>query len=206
MNETRKFLDGAYGLEGAVKTQEFYRQWAKTYDAEITENGYASPTRTAAAMASLVPDLTRPLLDLGCGTGISGEAFQQAGFTTIDGTDFSEEMLAAAKTKNIYRRLSQGDLNQPIPAQKGEYSSIVAVGVFSPGHAPAHLIEQVLELLPSKGYLGFSLNDHALEGGEFEQKIQELLNRTQIEIAFEEYGDHLPGIGLKSKIFVLQKP
>lgn len=205
MNETRKFLDGAYGLEGAVKTQEFYRQWANTYDAEIAANGYASPTRTAAAMAAIVPDLTRPLLDLGCGTGISGKAFQQAGFTTIDGTDFSEEMLAAAKTKNIYRRLSKGDINSPIPAQKDEYSSIAAVGVFSPGHAPAHVIEQVLGLLGSKGYFGFSLNDHALEAGEFEHKIQELLVRAEIEIAFEEYGDHLPGIELKSKIYVLRK-
>ncbi len=53
----------------------------------------------AAALAALVGDLDAPLLDLGCGTGLSGEAFMSAGFSVIDGTDFSETMIAVARNK-----------------------------------------------------------------------------------------------------------
>lgn len=205
MAKQSKFLDRAYDLDTAEKTRAFYRDWAASYDEEVRASGYASPARTAAAMAETAGDLAAPFLDLGCGTGLSGEAFREAGFTTIDGTDFSEEMLAAAETKGIYRRLFKGDLNNPIPAAPGDYANIAAVGVFSPGHAPAEMIEAVIALLPQGGCFGLSLNDHALAEQTYEDKIQALVNSGVAEVASNTYGDHLPGIGLNSRIYVLRK-
>ena len=199
------FLDKAYGLDGSAKTQDFYRQWAETYETEMRVNGYATPARTAAAMAENASDLSAPILDLGCGTGLSGEALRAVGFTSIDGSDFSEEMLHIAASKNIYRELSPGDLNDPIPAKAGDYQNIAAMGVFSPGHAPPSIIGEVIGLLPRHGCFGFSLNDHALEDDGYENTVQQLADSSVIEIAFSEYGDHLPGIDLKSKIYVLRK-
>ena len=119
MAKPSKFLDRAYELDTAEKTHAFYRDWAASYDEEVRASGYASPARTAAAMAEAAGDLTAPFLDLGCGTGLAGEAFRQAGFTTIDGTDFSEEMLAAAETKGIYRRAVQRRSEQSDPRRAG---------------------------------------------------------------------------------------
>jgi len=205
MGKEDGFLDKVYDLDDARKTQELYRDWAASYDAELRDSGYASPARAAAAMAAQVADVTAPLLDLGCGTGLSGQAFRDAGFTTIDGTDFSEEMLAHAKTKGIYGKTTLGDLNDPIPAQEGEYANIAAVGVFSPGHAPAEMIDTVIGLLPKGGCFGFSLNDHALEEASYESHVKDLVSAGAVEVAFEAYGDHLPKIDLKSKICVLRK-
>ena len=199
------FLDKAYGLDGSEKTQDFYRQWAETYEAEVRANGYATPTRTAAAMAKSVSDLSAPMLDLGCGTGLSGEALRDAGFTSIDGSDFSTEMLEIAASKSIYRKLTRGDLNDPIPAKAGDYHNIAAIGVFSPGHAPPSIIGEVVGLLPGTGCFGFSLNDHALEDDGYENAVQKLSDDSIIEVAFSEYGDHLPGINLNSRIYVLKK-
>ena len=163
MTKREGFLDKVYDLDDADKTQALYHDWATSYDEEMRVSGYASPGRAAAAMAAQVADITAPLLDLGCGTGLAGQAFRDAGFTTIDGTDFSEEMLAVARRKGLYRKITLGDLNDPIPARSGDYDNIAAVGVFSPGHAPAEMIDLVFGLLPVGGCFGFSLNDHALE-------------------------------------------
>jgi len=205
MSSESKFFKHAYKLDDSEKTQEFYKEWAKQYDDDVLAQGYASPSRTAQAMASTVSDLEAPLLDLGCGTGLSGQALAKVGFKTIDGTDFSGEMLNAASTKGIYRTLILGDFADPIPGQVGDYSNYTAIGVFSPGHGPPELIEAVVARLQPKGCFGFSLNDHALENPLYEETVHRLANAREIEVVFEEYGDHLPGLGLKSKICVLEK-
>ncbi|MEO3429212.1 methyltransferase domain-containing protein [Pelagibius sp. CAU 1746] len=205
MAKQTKFLDKAYELGDASQTRALYESWAESYDAELQENRYASPARTAAAMAEAVADKAAPLLDLGCGTGLSGVALHKAGFAVIDGTDFSQEMLKAAAAKGVYRTLLKGDLNAPIPARPGDYANITAVGVFSPGHAPAALIDEVVALLPQGGCFGFSLNDHALEDPSYEARIKVLVEAGRIEVVSDAYGDHLPGIGLKAKIYVLRR-
>lgn len=200
------FLDRAYDLEDAEKTRAFYEEWAATYEAETLDNGYVTPSRCAAALAGCTPDLAAPLLDLGCGTGLSGAAFRDAGFTCIDGSDFSEEMLACAKTKvGVYRRLVTSDLNDPLPGAPGEYTNIAAVGVFSPGHAPPEMIDAVMEKLPAGGCFVFSLNDHALEIPGYEAHIDALVDRQCTEVAFREYGNHLPGRNLGAVVAVLRR-
>lgn len=200
------FLDRAYGLEDAENTKDFYKEWAATYEAETRANGYVTPTRCAAALAALATDKSAPLLDLGCGTGLSGKAFSDVGFTTIDGSDFSAEMLAYARTKQgVYRTLILGDLNNPLPGAPGEYANIAAVGVFSPGHAPPEMIDEVMSKLPAGGCFVFSLNDHALEIPGYQRHMDELVDSGKAEVAFREYGDHLPKRGIKAEVVVLRR-
>ncbi len=200
------FLQRAYDLDGGEATQALYSDWAATYEAEVRANGYVTPSRCAAALAAHAADLAAPLLDLGCGTGLSGEAFRAAGFTTIDGTDFSDAMLAHARTKpGVYRRLTRGDLTRPIPAEPGDYANMAAVGVFSPSHAPAAMLGTAVGLLPPGGCFVFSLNDHALEDASYRQTIDRLATEGTVHPVFDDYGDHLPGIDLKAAVIVLRR-
>ena len=200
------FLQRAYDLDGREATQALYSDWAATYEAEVRANGYATPARCAAALAAHATDLAAPLLDLGCGTGLSGEAFRAAGFTTVDGTDFSDAMLAHARAKpGVYRRLIRGDLTCPIPAAPGDCANIAAVGVFSPSHAPAAMMETAVSLLPPDGCFVFSLNDHALEDASYRHAIDRLASDGTAHTIFEEYGDHLPGIDLRAAVIVLRR-
>jgi len=201
----KQFLDKAYDLDGAEATRQFYDDWSESYDAEVRENGYATPARCAAALKKFTGGLATPLLDIGCGTGVSGEAFRDAGFTTIDGADFSAEMLAAAKKKDLYRDLIQTDLANPFPFEPGKYANIAAVGVLNPGHAPAETLDAVIPLLPRGGCFVFSLNDHAMEDGSYEGRILEHVDTGSTLLMFREYGDHLPKIGLKSNVYVLKR-
>lgn len=202
----KEFLDRAYGLDSAESTHAFYEDWAASYDEEVLANGYATPGRCADALAAAVADPNAPLLDLGCGTGLSGAAFKQAGFLAIDGTDFSEEMLAMARRRQgVYRELILGDLNHPIPASPGQYANMAAVGVFSPGHAPAAMIGDVMDRLPSGGCFVFSLNDHTLEDESYNDRIEALVSSGIVDIAFRQYGDHLPKRNIKADVCVLRR-
>ena len=199
-----KFLDKTYKTSGAEAVRDLYDDWANSYEQEVGENGYAMPTRLAAALRDTVPDTDTPILDYGCGTGLSGQAFAEAGFTTIDGMDPSEGMLAKCREKGLYRDLVLLDLDADLPIAHAQYAAIMAVGVISTGAGPASLMDDLMALLPKGGFFGLSLNDHALADPEYPAGIQRLKDAGHI-LRAEEYGTHLPGIGLKSMIYLFEK-
>lgn len=202
----KKFLTAVYGDDKPVEVKALYDQWAASYDDEITENGYATPRRCAEALASLTDKRSMPVLDVGCGTGLSGLALRAAGFETIDGVDLSAAMLAEAGARDgIYRRLQQVTIKDPLPFADGIYSNAVAVGVISPEHAPPETVDTLLDLLPSGGHLVFSLNDYAMGFAEFSGKIADVTQAGTAELVFEEHGPHLPGIKLEAMVFGLRK-
>ena len=101
MNDQENPLDALY-TEGAVTdTAGLYDDWAERYEADLEAIGYAAADRCAAALAGADPDRRSPVVDLGCGTGLSGEALKAAGFAEIDGYDFSEGMLKLARRKKL---------------------------------------------------------------------------------------------------------
>lgn len=202
----RTFLDGAYDLTGAQNTQAFYQDWAETYDTEVQQNGYVTPGRCAIALAVAADDLGAPVLDIGCGTGLSGLALRKAGFTTIDGIDLTEEMLVRARSYDgLYRDLRAGDVMEEGLIAPGQYANMAAIGVLSPGHAPAELIDTVLGALESGGCFTFSLNDHALADPSFEGRIRENVDAGWAQLVSKNHGEHLPGIDLSSTVYVLRR-
>ena len=79
-----KYLDKVYTISNAPDAQcSLYNEWAETYDAELGEGGYATPARLAAALGAAEANRDAPVLDFGCGTGLSGAALAAAGFTHV---------------------------------------------------------------------------------------------------------------------------
>lgn len=200
---SEKFLDKVYETSGEDATRDLYDAWSGSYDDEVTEHGYRTPRRLALAMAAHA-DTSAPMLDYGCGTGLSGAAFYGAGFQAIDGADPSTGMLDQARSRAFYRNLITLDLSQPLPFKPGQYSAIAAVGVISTGAGPASLMQTLINLLPVGGHLGFSLNDHALEDPDYPAGVADLEAAGHINHV-ADYGDHLPGLDLKSMIYVFEK-
>lgn len=200
-----KFLDKAYDLETPEQTRALYDQWAASYDAEVGENGYATPGRCAAALLKYLPDTTTPILDFGCGTGLSGLALKLAGYSTIDGLDPSPEMLEGARAKGLYRNLTQLDVADESPVPPGSYKAIAAIGVIGVGAAPLSTFDKLMRLLPKGGFMVFSYNDHALADPAFEAKINEWVDCAAARLRCREYGDHLPAQNIKSNVYVIEK-
>ena len=201
----KQFLDNAYGLANSGHTKELYKDWAGTYDEEIMANGYSSPVRTAEALAKCGAQLNSPILDIGCGTGVSGLFLKEAGFTDLHGSDFSAEMLALAKEKDLYTALHHADLRDPFEFVKTPFPTIAAIGVLAPGHAGPEIIEHVMDLLPTGGLFGFSMNDHTLKNEGYNAEMVRLIKDKKIRIRWQDYGDHLPKIDLYSMIMVLER-
>lgn len=196
------FLSKVYDLATPQETRALYDRWATSYDDEITQNGYATPARIAEALARHLPDRSARVLDFGCGTGLSGRALQAAGFDRIDGCDLSADMLKQAEACGIYETLWQVEDGDAIP---GGYAAITATGVIGVGAAPASVYDLILAALPPGGLCALSFNDHALADPAFDGKLRARIADGGTRLLFQEYGPHLPGIDLKSNVYVVEK-
>lgn len=199
------FLNKAYGARDATSTRQLYDDWAASYESEVGDNGYATPGRCGAALTANMADLNAPILDFGCGTGLSGLALRLAGFSTIDGLDLSADMLAVARGKNLYRTLHQIEAGDALPHRPGDYAAIAAIGVIGAGAAPISIFDTLMDSLAPGGRFVFSFNDHALQDPINEAKMQDWIGTDRAKLLFKEYGDHLPGIDLKSNVYVIEK-
>lgn len=202
---TDRFLDKAYAARGPEATRALYDEWAASYEAEVAEQGYATPGRCAEALARFSEDRDAPVLDFGCGTGLSGMALRLAGFGTLDGLDLSEDMLARARAKGLYRNLDVIEAEAPLPVQPGDYAAIAAIGVIGAGAAPVSVLDTMMKALARGGLLTLSFNDHALADPVHEARLSEWIDCGAATLLFREHGDHLPGIGLGSNVYVLRR-
>ncbi|MEM8754125.1 MAG: class I SAM-dependent methyltransferase [Pseudomonadota bacterium] len=139
-------LDGAYSLYGPEDNRRLYARWADSYDADLRDGlGYVFPEAIARLFAERAGG--GPLLDVGCGTGLLAEALKAEGVAgPVDGVDLSPEMLAAARSKGLYRRLFEADLSAGTlaPPADGPYSGVVSVGAFTLGALGPSALDAIL--------------------------------------------------------------
>jgi predicted TPR repeat methyltransferase len=103
------------------------------------------------------------ILDLGCGTGLCGAAFQPLA-ARLDGIDLSPAMIEKARARDIYDRLTVGDIETALMEEGPAYDLILAAdtlvylgdlaGCFRGAHA---------RLAPD-GYFLFTVEAAAAEG------------------------------------------
>ncbi|MDE0305542.1 MAG: methyltransferase domain-containing protein [Albidovulum sp.] len=201
----KEFLNSVYVSRTPLETKSLYDEWSTTYEETVNGHGYATPERCAVALSDFVEDKAVPILDFGCGTGISGMALTEYGFSTIDGCDISKEMLDLADEKQIYRKLWQIDPGSEINLPTGRYAHIAAIGVIGIGAAPIDVFDGLFGALPNGGSLTFSLNDHTLSDPEYEARVSEYTDTGAATVEFKEYGEHLPGLDMKSVVYILVK-
>lgn len=197
-------IDSVYQSSSDPADQRaLYDEWGNSYDDDMADQQYATPGRIAAALAAASDGVGTAVLDFGCGTGLSGEALAEAGFTTIDGTDLSQPMLDEAEDKGVYRKLWQLTAGQ-LDISPADYGAIIACGVVSPGAAPAETLQVMADKVAPGGLLVFSYNDHAMKADEYLDQLKTLTDGDFTEVS-SEYGDHLPSHGTKSTVYVLRR-
>jgi len=204
MIDKPKFFPKAYGLKTQNDINDLYDEWADSYDDEVEENGYVSPARTASALTQFLP-LEASILDIGCGTGLSGVALNNSGFLNIHGTEINLSMLVNAKKKKVYKSLIQGKISNPFPDPPGTYDAIVAIGVIGAGAAPASLLRSALKALESGGLLAFTLNDAAMAQESCKIELKTVLDDNLAVELFSEYGQHLSSINIGSTVYILER-
>lgn len=117
-----------------------------------------------------VPGLKAPLriLDLGCGTGLVGNAFKDltAG-GRLDGIDLAPRMIEVARKRGIYDDLILGDLETVLAAPGPSYDVIVSADTMVYLGDLAPTFRGVVNRLAAGGYYLFAME--AKEGSGWEQ-------------------------------------
>jgi len=139
-----------------------YDEWADTYDCDLEEvDAYQAPQKTAEKLAEYgVPEAE--VLDIACGTGLSGAAFHKAGFTNLTGIDYSEKMLAVARKRGIYRSLRIADLNEPLAFDDNIFHAATVVGLSL--HFPPDAYHEIGRVLAPGGLILYCGDGPAFTG------------------------------------------
>jgi len=139
-------LTEAYAVETPDDNRRLYARWATTYEEGfIQTSGY----RYHEQVADVYVAADRPAgvtLDVGCGTGIVGEALHVRGVVGIDGVDISAAMLEQAATKGVYGILHEADLTVGIEVADDTYAGITSAGTFTHGHLPPEPLGELVRV------------------------------------------------------------
>ena len=166
-------LDKAYALETPEDNRRLYAGWAGTYDSDFARDmQYQLPGHVARAFAEAGG--VGPVLDLGAGTGLLGEALAARGIAPVDATDLSPEMLQVARGKGVYRALFPGNLLERLPCPEGAYAGAVSSGTFTNGHVGPEALPEVLRVVRTGGLIVLSVNARHYAAKGFEADLRRL--------------------------------
>jgi len=142
-----------------------FDQYAGRFDRELVEAlHYSGPALIAAALVKTAGERRfKRVLDLGCGTGLMGEAIRGRAEQLI-GVDLSENMVGAARRKQIYDRLAVADLAYFLAAEPETFDLILAADVFVylPDLKP--VCAAVAHKLLPDGLFAFTVETHEGDG------------------------------------------
>ena len=98
-----------------IDVREGYAEWVRTYEQIVQDE---MDLHLFNRLKTIDWSAPRLVLDLACGTGRIAQWLKQRCPAIIDGVDLTPEMLAVARSKNVYRDLHVADIsNTGLPAQ-----------------------------------------------------------------------------------------
>lgn len=204
----KTYLEKMYSITDTTASDEIraiYDDWAENYDNElVAEHDYAMPMRAAEMAKKRLTDRNSNILDIGCGTGLSGIALNDMGFSNLDGCDLSENMLTLANKRDIYGRLFTVDLlAPPMDVADGHYDLAIAVGAFATGHLGGDAVDEMIRITKKGGTIIITTNDHFYQTNILQEKFNSLQENQVISDFEAEHGDHIPGKNIGGWVFAM---
>lgn len=159
--------DAAPDAAPADYVTQLFDQYADSFDAHLTgELGYRVPQLLRDLLARIEgPHRGLQVLDLGCGTGLSGRAFRDCA-AHLAGVDLSPRMLDKARARGVYDDLQVGDVVEALSARVAHWDLLVAADVFVYLGDLAAVLRAAARALRPGGRLLFSVERADGEGFE----------------------------------------
>lgn len=170
-------LDQVYSAKSPDELSAAYANWATGYDRDTLASGYCLPFQALSWVSRHVKPDAGPLLDAGCGTGLSGPYLKALGYSHIEGLDFSEEMLRVAGSRSAYDDLKRATLGETLPWVDDHFAAFLSTGVFTEGHAPASSLGELCRITKPGGHAIFTVRDKIFETGGFASVLADLTDR-----------------------------
>jgi predicted TPR repeat methyltransferase len=155
---------------GEAYVRALFDEYAPRFDKHLIKNlDYRGPELIAAAVRRACALRGRPyrfrrILDLGCGTGLVGRAFEGR-FERLEGVDLSPKMLAKARKTHLYDALHEGELVRFLGATEAASADLaVAADVFVYLASLEPAFRAARRVLARDGLFAFSVQAHAGDG------------------------------------------
>ena len=203
----KDWLKTVYSETSSSKLNKHYKNWANLYDTDMSSWGYAYPLQLNKILTNkLKLKKTIKILDAGCGTGYVAEVLSKLNYKNITGIDFSEEMLAIARSKKIYKKLMCQSLNETIELRSKQFELIICTGVLTSGHVGPSAINELVRLLKPQGFFVCSIAESVYKKNGFEKEIKNLKNLVSIKSISKAFVA-LPNNknSAKSRMYILEK-
>jgi predicted TPR repeat methyltransferase len=137
--------------------KNLFDNYAFQFDTHLQETlQYKTPTLLYEQIAPYLKEKKYNILDLGCGTGLSGEPFIGIA-ETLTGIDISKKMLARAKIKNYYDELIENDILSGLALLKKDYDLILCVDTLVYFGELDELFSKIVSRLEPDGLFSFSI-------------------------------------------------
>ncbi|XP_038055082.1 methyltransferase-like protein 27 [Patiria miniata] len=153
---------------------EFYDKWAEHYDEDLERAKYGGPVACAEALCKLMSDKNALIVDIGAGTGRSGQELAKCGFKRIDAVDFSQKSLDISTSKGVYERLICDSVgkNKLKGVTDGYYSGLLCVGAIAAGHISQDAFPEFTRIVKKGGIMVFTVSKVTLPtDGQIQKKI-----------------------------------
>jgi predicted TPR repeat methyltransferase len=153
----------------ATYVRRLFNAHASRFDESLLQRlDYRAPQLLLDAVSRPAGEERRfaSMLDLGCGTGLAGQAFRNR-VAYLSGIDLSAAMIEEARRKAIYDRLAMGDLLEFLAAEHAagiRHDLIIAADVFVylPDLTP--VVAFAARALAPSGLFAFTVETHAGDG------------------------------------------
>jgi len=138
--------------------QQLYRKFSAFYEANMVDTlGYEAPARLGALLKTVLGERGGlRVLDLGCGTGLSGLNLKPRA-AHLTGVDLSPEMVEKARARAIYDRLEVAELTGWLAQSQDYYDLIVACDTLIYFGDLAPVVKAVRKRLKEDGVMAFSV-------------------------------------------------
>ncbi|ETX13425.1 hypothetical protein OCH239_10610 [Roseivivax halodurans JCM 10272] len=182
------------GTTDAAVVSRYYDDWAATYDETLKSWNYQAPSDAAGRLAPhLMP--RDAVLDVGCGTGLFGQAMRSHGSFRMVGLDISAESLRLATELDLYERLVEHDLQKlPLPVEENSMAGAASIGVLTYIENAADMLRDLCRCVRPGGVITFTQRTDRWTDLDFGTTVEEIVREnlwTVLEIS--EPQDYLPG-------------
>lgn len=160
---------------GSTKIEEVEKEYdtlAQVYEEKILNWNYSCHQVAAELMTGFVATEGK-ILDLGCGTGLAGQALIEQGYQTIIGVDISRKSLDIARDKNIYTALHKADIQQALPFPENEFDGIICTAVLTNMETP-DVLYNFCRLVKPGGYVLFTNREDIHYQKKFDVTLQKM--------------------------------
>jgi predicted TPR repeat methyltransferase len=138
--------------------QQLYKKFSAFYESNMVETlDYQAPERLGKLLQDVLGERDGfRVLDLGCGTGLSGLVLKPRA-AHLTGVDLSPEMVEKARTRGIYDRLAVAEITSWLAQNSDDYDLIVACDTLIYFGDLAPVMRAVRTRLKEGGVFAFSV-------------------------------------------------